>query len=193
MNYKNLITIIADKTAAEWDALETEEALTAVFGKNYTDTTAERPAFESEYNADAALTDYYADDEFETVAASIDTAAESLVTILEDVLDNLPEPADDILRRIDYVINYLEPNTPCGAYLYAYLLLAMLADFPDRLETGLGIPEARAARRAYGRFLNFKEGNTGNTGVVIPDPDDDNGGDDTEGGGNDNTEPTEGE
>ena len=170
MNYKKLITIINDKTVAQWDALETEEALSAVFDKNYNDTTAEKEAFESEYNADAALAGYYADDDFATVAASLDEADASVVTILADVLDHLPEPPG-VEKEVAAIINRLDPDTPEGGYLYAALLMAMLdGDFADRLENGFGIPEARAARRAYGRYLNFKTGNTGNTGVVIPEP-----------------------
>lgn len=172
MNYKKLITIIDDKTVAQWDALETEEALSAVFDNNYNDTTSFKAKFESEYNADATLADFYADDDFATVAASLDEAAASVVTILEDVLDHLPEPPG-VEKEVAAIINRLDPDTPEGGYLYAALLMAMLdEDFADRLEDGFGIPEARAARRAYGRYLNFKTGNTGNTGVVIPDPDD---------------------
>lgn len=172
MNYKKLISIIADKTAAQWDALETEAALTEVFEKNYDDVSSLRSIFESEYNADAALTDFYADEDFATVAASLDEAAASVITVLDDVLAHLPEPAASIQPDVDYIISRMDPDTPEGGYLYAAVLKAMLnGDFSDRLKAGFSIPEARAARRAYGRYLAFKTGSTGNTGVVISDPD----------------------
>ena len=77
-----------------------------------------------------------------------------------------------IQQDVDYIISRMDPDTPEGGYLYAAVLKAMLnGDFSDRLKAGFSIPEARAARRAYGRYLAFKTGSTGNTGVVIPDPD----------------------
>ena len=156
-------------TREQWDALKTKEALYAAFDVPDGVQQAERARLaESGPN----LTLYYADEEFPEIAKKLKKAAETLRPILEDIAKHLPAQvghkhvtsirggnskacSDELLRELDC-------KSVDGLPVLVWLLLLALDDKnPNNIikciETGNGIPQARAAYRAYQRYKAFKE------------------------------------
>ena len=148
MSYKDYIP------KEQWDALQTKEQLFKEFDED-------RNA--GAFNQDPEMPLYYKDNEFKEMAAKIKKAAAPLLPLLKDVLKHLPAKDHNNYtyypERADAAIKQrIDPADPEGMALYAaLLLLALESDFAERLGEGIGIPQTRAARRAYKRYKAIKE------------------------------------
>lgn len=137
----------------DWDKLQTKEQLYAEFDNSYSNPVL-KAILETTLSGDPEMKQYYSDDEFSKMAAKIRTAAEPLLPLLRDVVKHMPK------RNITkaYIANKFNPHTDDGMAMYAaFILLALEDDFPERLAKGFGIPKQRAAKRAFQRYLAFKD------------------------------------
>ncbi len=138
-----------------WDGLKTKEELYQQFDKL---SNVEQGI----YNADPAQPMYYKDDEFKEVGERLRAAAEVLRPMLLDVAAHYTD-VGELCRNeaIDRAADLpLDTHENIAVYAWTmYLLLDSNGDnsFIKHIESGSGIPEARAAYRAYARYRTFKD------------------------------------
>ena len=144
-----------------WDALKTKEELYNEFNAAYEEGGGSRIILESDFKQEPALKPYYEDNEFKEVAQKLKKAAAPVLPVLRDILKHLPETdnkqyslEEQAKARIVSQLGAADRRT-INIYV-ATLLLALEKDLPERIESGMEIPQDRAARRAYRRFLAFK-------------------------------------
>lgn len=144
-----------------WDALKTKEELYNEFNAAYEEGGGNRTIQESDFKQEPALKPYYEDNEFKEVAQKLKKAAAPVLPVLRDILKHLPETdnkqyslEEQAKARIVSQLGAADRRT-INIYV-ATLLLALEKDLPERIESGMEIPQDRAARRAYRRFLAFK-------------------------------------
>ena len=144
-----------------WDALKTKEELYNEFNAAYEEGGGNRTILESDFKHEPALKPYYEDNEFKEVAQKLRKAAAPVLPVLRDILKHLPETdnkqyslEEQAKARIVSQLGAADRRT-INIYV-ATLLLALEKDLPERIESGMEIPQDRAARRAYRRFLAFK-------------------------------------
>lgn len=144
-----------------WDALKTKEELYNEFNAAYEEGGGSRILLENDFKQEPALKPYYEDNEFKEVAQKLKKAAAPVLPVLRDILKHLPETdnkqyslEEQAKARIVSQLGAADRRT-INIYV-ATLLLALEKDLPERIESGMEIPQDRAARRAYRRFLAFK-------------------------------------
>ncbi len=145
-----------------WDALKTREELYNEFNAAYEEGGGNRTIQESDFKQEPALKPYYEDNEFKEVAQKLKKAAAPVLPVLRDILKHLPEKNDNTQYSLEEqakarIVSTLGAADRQTINLYVTtLLLALEKDLPERIESGMEIPQDRAARRAYRRFLAFK-------------------------------------
>jgi hypothetical protein len=151
-----------EKPVEYWDGLKTKEDLYNEFNADYEAGGGSRTVLESDFNHNSLMKPYYEDNEFKEVAQKLRKAAAPLLPVLRDILKHLPEndnkqySLEELAKaRIVSKLGATDRNT-MNLYI-ATLLLALEKDLPERIESGLNVPEDRAARRAYKRFMAYKE------------------------------------
>lgn len=153
----------SSKPKEHWDNMKDKEALKAAF--TVKDVTQEVKLARFLQDAEK-LPIYYKDDEFKDVAQRLKKAAEPLRAVLLDIARHLPDRAG--MRVIksasggcNYIakemINDIGTKEPDGLAIVVWFVLQALDGNADGsivkyMETGGGIPEARAVFRAYNRF-----------------------------------------
>ena len=150
-----------EKPREYWDALKTKAELYNEFNAAYEEGGGNRTILESDFKHEPALKPYYEDNEFKEVAQKLKKAAAPVLPVLRDILKHLPETdnkqyslEEQAKARIVSQLGAADRRT-INIYV-ATLLLALEKDLPERIESGMEIPQDRAARRAYRRFLAFK-------------------------------------
>ncbi len=158
-------------TSEQWDKLQDKKDLYAAFTPKYSHEETELAEFLQTANK---FSIYYQDAEFKEVAAKLKKAAEPLLPILKDIEKHLPETVARInIRDVGNssskqaakdLIEELELDGRDGRglpVLVGIIRQALSYDAEENLikhiETGDDIPRARAAFRAYKRYLAFKE------------------------------------
>ena len=166
-----LLTFKNKFTLEQWDKLQDKKDLYAAFTPKYSHEETELREF---LQTAKNFSIYYKDAEFKEVAAKLKKAAEPLLPILKDIEKHLPETVACIsIGNIGYgsskqatkdLINKLELDGRDGRglpVLVGIIRQALSYDAEENLikhfETGDDIPRARAAFRAYNRYLAFKE------------------------------------
>ena len=86
-----MLEFVGTRTAREWDALKTAKELYEVFDSAYNSNPSAAASMDAELNNDPEMKRYFADKDFEKVAAEIKEAAKPLIPILEKILKHLPE------------------------------------------------------------------------------------------------------
>lgn len=162
LEFKNKFSI------EQWDDMRDKKTLYAVFSKNY-EKNGEVARFTQ---AAKSLPIYYKDEEFAEVAKKLKKEAERLLPILEDIAKHLPDktetqyvkyiPGGDCKKASKEMIKSLSNGSQGSLPLLVGLVLQILdykaeENIIKRLEVGDGVPQARAALRAYNRYLEFKE------------------------------------
>ena len=144
-----------------WDGLTDREALYNEFNAAYEGEELNRVSMEADFKHDPEMKPYYQDNEFKEVAQKLKKAAAPVLPVLRDILKHLPETdnkqynlEEQAKIRIVSTLGAADRRT-INIYV-ATLLLALEKDLPERIESGMEIPQDRAARRAYRRFLAFK-------------------------------------
>lgn len=145
-----------NKPVDYWNSLETEEELTAAF-KYLAD---ERFPYLKKEGENAV---FYEDEEFKEVAEELKPLAEKMVLILKDILDHLPhdnERCEDLTKRaLKKLTPYGQKEPQTLAAYTALLITALDSDYIDCIESGFTIPQLKAARKAYSRYLALKNRN----------------------------------
>jgi len=147
--------ITVNKPVEYWDGLQSKEELYAEFDK--------LPAVEQGvYAVNPEQPLYFKDGEFKEVAERIRAAADILRPVLLDVAAHYTD-IEEICRNeaIDRVAA-IPLDTLDNIAVFAWVIYLALDDnndnsFIKRIESGSGIPEARAACRAYSRYKGFKD------------------------------------
>lgn len=138
-----------------WDNLKTKEELYEEFDNM--DPGDKNLIFAGVCSHDS---NNYADSDFEKVAGKLEAAVKTLRPVLKDIEKNFtlgdkyPEQAQQIIKRLD-----LDNNNSIGvmALLFFNALDESVEDsFINRIRTGNGVPEERAAHRAGKRYQAFK-------------------------------------
>ena len=146
-----------------WDGLVSKAELYNEFNADYEAGGGSRTVLESDFNHDPLMKPYYEDNEFKGVAQKLRKAAAPVLPVLRDILKHLPEKNDNEQYSLEEqakarIVSTLGAADRRTINLYvATLLLALEKDLPERIESGLDVPEDRAARRAYKRFMAYKE------------------------------------
>ena len=160
VDYRNL-------SREEWDSLVDKKELYAAFNQYYENENLNLN-YLSILAKDPAADFFYSDAELETMAKKFNDAAKPLRPVIKELLKRFPDPKrpgfnysyeDQAEGRIE---SYIRPWTMDGLGIYTALLLLALSDDPNmgyaaRLKEGFALPQLRAARRAYRRYLAFKE------------------------------------
>ena len=156
-------------TSEQWDKLQDKKDLYAVFTPKNSQEEAELARFRQ---AAENLSIYYKDEEFKEVAAKLKKAAEPLLQVLKDIEKHLPERVGRIVIRdignssckqaTKDLIDEFELDERDGLPVLVGLIRQALSyeaeeNIIKHIETGNDIPRARAAFRAYKRYLAFKE------------------------------------
>lgn len=110
------------------------------------------------------LDGFYNDKEFMEVAKKLEPLAENTAKILKDVLTHIPEPYvkkyyEDKAREIVESVFSDAQSYPEAVGIYTAVLLYALqnGDYISYIKSGFTIPERRAAKRAFDRYMVFKE------------------------------------
>lgn len=145
-----------------WDSLVSKESLYNEFNEAYEGEGLSRSYMEADFNHNPEMKVFYQDNEFKEVAQKLKKAAAPVLPVLRDILKHLPENENKQYSLVelarDRIINNLRATNRNTINLYvATLLLSLEKDLPERIESGMEVPENRAARRAYKRFLAFKK------------------------------------
>ncbi len=152
-----------------WNGLKTKDQLYAEFNENYNSAGPMPVIMESQLDADADLKQFYSDKEFSEVAKKVKEAGKNIIPLLKDILKHLP-PDTGVApgnttgkytyeefaegKLADMFRNYKPENMA----VYVSMLVVMLdKQLPDILAEGMGIPEKRAARHAFRRFMAYKK------------------------------------
>lgn len=163
LNFKNKFT------AEQWENLQDKKALYAAFTPKESREEMELAQFRQ---AAANLSIYYKDEEFKEVAAKLKKAAEPLLPVLKDIENHLPErvgricirdagnssckqAAKDLIKEFD--LDDRDGLPVLVALIQQALSYEAEENIIKHIETGNDIPRARAAFRAYKRYLAFKE------------------------------------
>ena len=156
-------------TSEQWDKLQDKKDLYAVFTPKDSQEETELARFRQ---AAENLSIYYKDEEFKEVAAKLKKAAEPLLQVLKDIEKHLPERVGRIVIRdignssckqaAKDLIDEFELDERDGLPVLVALIQQALSyeaeeNIIKHIETGNDIPRARAAFRAYKRYLAFKE------------------------------------
>ena len=156
-------------TSEQWDKLQDKKDLYAVFTPKNSQEEAELARFRQ---AAENLSIYYKDEEFKEVAAKLKKAAEPLLQVLKDIEKHLPERVGRIVIRdignssckqaTKDLIDEFDLDERDGLPVLVGLIRQALSyeaeeNIIKHIETGNDIPRARAAFRAYKRYLAFKE------------------------------------
>ena len=163
-----LLTFKNKFTLEQWDGLKDKKDLYAVFTPKDSQEETELARFKQ---AAENLSIYYKNEEFKEVAAKLKKAAEPLLPVLKDIEKHLPERVGRIAIRdignssckqaAKDLINGFELDERGLPVLVGIILQALSYDAEENLikhiETGNDIPRARAAFRAYKRYVAFKE------------------------------------
>lgn len=145
-----------EKPKKFWDSLQSKEELYAEFEKM---SSADSVLIVS----DPDLPIYYKDGEFKAVFDSVKNPAEDVQAVMPDVCQHFAEGVDDIIKnKAETIVADLDLDTQYGMAMCAWVLYLVLdtnneKSFIKRLESGNGIPELRAACKAYARYMAFKE------------------------------------
>ncbi len=147
--------IKVDLPVEYWNALQSKEELYAKFDKLDGVT-------KTGYDADPVQPMYYKDDEFKVIGERLRAVADTLRPILLDIVAHYTD-AGELCRNeaIDRAADLpLDTHENIAVYAWTmYLLLDSNGDhsFIKHIESGSGIPEARAAYRAFARYKVFKD------------------------------------
>ncbi len=147
--------IKVDLPVEYWDSLQTKEELYAKFDKL---GNVEKTG----YDADPEQPMYYKDDEFKVIGERLRAAADTFRPILLDVATHFADNVELCRNEATDRAADLPLDTHEAIAIYAltmYMLLDSNGDnsFIKHIESGCGIPEARAAYRAYVRYRAFKD------------------------------------
>lgn len=164
LNFKNKFT------TEQWENLQDKKDLYAAFTPKDNGEGMELAQFRQ---AAENLSIYYKDEEFKEVAAKLKNAAEPLLQVLKDIEKHLPERVGRICIRRDIgnssckqaakdLIKEFDLDERDGLPVLVGLIQQALSyeaeeNIIKHIETGNDIPRARAAFRAYKRYLAYKE------------------------------------
>lgn len=163
LNFKNKFT------AEQWENLQDKKALYAAFTPKDNGEEVELARFRQ---AAENLSIYYKDEEFKEVATRLRKAAEPLLPVLKDIESHLPERVGRICianianssskEAAEKLIKDFDLDERDGLPVLVGLIRQALSyeaeeNIIKHIETGNDIPRARAAFRAYKRYLAFKE------------------------------------
>lgn len=163
LNFKNKFT------AVQWDGLQDKKDLYAAFTPKDSQEERELAIFRQ---IAENLSIYYKDEEFKEVAAKLKNAAEPLLQVLKDIEKHLPERVGHICIRdvgnssckqaAKDLIKEFDLDERDGLPVLVGLIQQALSyeaeeNIIKHIETGNDIPRARAAFRAYKRYVAFKE------------------------------------
>ena len=141
-----------------WDGLQSKEDLYKEF-----DSMAKEIQFTFAKDPDQAW--YYKDGEFKAVADSVNGCVKTLQAVLPDIVDHLTDSEVEKERvkteAFDLFRNNFDFDRPDEIAKFAEVMRLALSLEDDksmfrRIESGNGIPEARAAYRAFARYRAFK-------------------------------------
>ncbi len=148
----------SDKPKEYWDSLQSKEELYAEFEK-----MSDADEIVIGVGADPDQSAYYKDGEFKAVFDSVKGPVEDVRKVLPDVFQHFAEGIDNLLKDKattiyeDFDLSTPEGMATCAWVLYLALDTSNEKSFIKRLESGNGIPEKRAACKAYARYRAFKE------------------------------------
>lgn len=163
LNFKNKFT------AVQWDGLQDKKDLYAAFTPKDSQEEMELAKFRQ---IAENLSIYYKDEEFKEVAAKLKNAAEPLLQVLKDIEKHLPERVGRICisgvgnssckQAAKDLIKEFNLDERDGLPVLVGLIQQALSyeaeeNIIKHIETGNDIPRARAAFRAYKRYVAFKE------------------------------------
>lgn len=152
-----------------WNGLKTKDQLYAEFNENYNSAGSMPAIMESQLDADADLKQFYSDKEFSEVAKKVKEAGKNIIPLLKDILKHLPPDTGIAPGYTTGKYTYEEYAEgkladmfrnfePTNMAIYVSMLVFMLdKQLPDILAEGMGIPEKRAARQAFRRFMAYKK------------------------------------
>ena len=155
-----ILGIKGDKPKEYWDELQTKEDL-------YNEFDGMQATTRAEFARDPEQAHYYKDGEFKAVANSMKDSVKVLLSVLPDITEHFTDSDVEMERCKTDAENILgerfDVDRPDDVAIFAWLVYKALdADnvksFYKRIESGDGIPEARAAYRAYSRYKAFKDG-----------------------------------
>ncbi len=102
----------------------------------------------------------YADSDFEKAAEKLETAAKTLRPVLQEIEKNFAS-GDEYKKTAKYILDKINLDGNANIATLALLIYNALdntgeGSFINRIKTGNGIPEERAAYRAGKRYNQFK-------------------------------------
>lgn len=155
-----ILGIKGDKPKEYWDRLQSKEDL-------YNEFDRMQETNRVEFAGDPELAHYYKDGEFKAVANSLKDSVKVLLSVLPDITEHFTDSdvemercktdAENILsEKFDF--DRLDDLAIFAWLVYKALDTDSVKSFYKSIESGNGIPEARAAYRAYSRYKAFKDG-----------------------------------
>ncbi len=142
-----------------WDQLQSKEDL-------YNEFDRMQETNRAEFAGDSELAHYYKDGEFKAVSDGVKGSIKTLLVVLPDIVEHLTDSEEEKKRVETDAENLFKENfdfdQPDEIAKFAEVMrLALNAEDENsmfrRIESGIGIPEARAAYRAYARYKAFKD------------------------------------
>ena len=141
-----------------WDGLQTKDELYREF-----DNMQDMDKFM--FAKDPEQPEYYKDGEFKAVANSIKDSVKKLLAVLPDITDHFTDSEAEKKRvqvEAQNLFNDFNFDRPDEIAKFAWLVYKALDmdnvnSFYGQIESGNGIPEARAAYRAFARYRAFKD------------------------------------
>ncbi len=144
-----------DKPVKYWDSLQTKESLYEAFDNM-------DPANRNAIAGNPEATYCYKDEEFKAVGEKLEKQAKILRPVLQDIVNHFCANGEYHKDQASAAMSRILINYPPGIAAVAFIINnALDSDDPEsfinRVKTGNGIPEERAARRAYKRYDEFKK------------------------------------
>lgn len=143
------------KPVEYWDGLKTKEQLSKEFEYNGL------KFFLDYQQKDGELEKFFKDEEFKNLAEQLKKGSAKLIKTLNEIEKQFPfekklytNKAEAILRNI---LTSGSTRPICIAVYTKLLLIALENDYIEHIEKGFTIPEIRAAKRAYKRYLKMQE------------------------------------
>ena len=162
-DYKNL-------SKEQWDSLKSKEQLYKVFNETYENDVAKQNLLPI-FTQDPEAKYFPSDEEIEALVKEFREKAKPLLPLLKNLLKRFPNPATSYMpydfpeRAKGRIMEYIRPEFQEGLGIYTALLIYALGDdeslsFTASLKNAGYVPRLRAARRAYRRFMEFKNAET---------------------------------
>ena len=142
------------KPVKYWDSLKTVEQLTEAFQDNTLKIFLAN-------NKEDFLEKFYKDQEFATAAEKLEKAAKQTIKVLKEIRSKLPyrnkECEEKARANINVMLSSVNEEPRSIAIYTDVLLIALQEHYIKKINSGFSIPEIRAAKRAYHRYLTLKK------------------------------------